>query len=92
MNDLRIYNSTTDFLGDWSSYSTLGTTYPKINDYFNVSNITTSTNIGYSSWNSISPIISVLKNDRVYFEIRENSANTSNFDEIVNVKLLMSST
>jgi hypothetical protein len=92
MNDLRIYNNnTTDFLGDTSSFSTLGTTYPKINNYFNVSNITTSTNTGYSIWNSITPI-SVLKNDRVYFEIRENSANTSNFDEIVNVKLLMSST
>ena len=91
MNDLRIYNSITDFLGDWASYSSLGTPYPKINNFFNSSNITTSSNVGYSSWNSISPI-SVLKNDRVYFEIKENSANTSNFDEIVNVKLLMSST
>ena len=91
MNDLRIYNSTTDYLSDWASYSTLGTTYPKINDYFNTSNITTSSNIGYSNWNSISPV-SILKNDRVYFEIRENSANTSNFEEIVNVKVLLNST
>ena len=91
MNDLRIYNSTTDYLSDWASYSTLGTSYPKINDYFNTSNITTSSNIGYSNWNSISPV-SILKNDRVYFEIRENSANTSNFEEIVNVKVLLNST
>lgn len=92
MNDLRVYNSSgTDFLSDWSSYSTLGTTYPKINDYFNTSNITTGSNIGYSNWNSISPV-SILKNDRVYFEIRENSANTSNFEEIVNVKVLLNST
>ena len=92
MNDLRIYNSSgTDYLSDWASYSTLGTSYPKINDYFNTSNITTSSNIGYSNWNSISPV-SILKNDRVYFEIRENSANTSNFEEIVNVKVLLNST
>ena len=58
LNDLRVYNGTSDFLSDLASYSTLGTTYPKINDYFSASNITTSANgAGNSNFVSlVSPV------------------------------------
>jgi hypothetical protein len=93
MNDLRVYNSSgTDFLSDWSSYSTLGTTYPKINDYFSNSNITTSANaVGNSNFCSLVSPVSVLKGDRIYMELKENTDNTSNFDELVSAKLLIKS-
>ena len=92
MNDFRIYNSTIDYLGDWSSYSTLGTIYPKINDYFNSSNITTSANsVGNSNFCSLVSPVSVLKGDRIYMELKENTDNNSNFDELVSAKLLVKS-
>ena len=92
MNDLRVYNSTTDYLSDWASYSTLGTTYPKINDYFNSSNITTSANsVGNSNFCSLVSPISVTKGDRIYMELKENTDNNSNFDELVSAKLLIKS-
>ena len=92
MNDFRIYNSTTDYLGDWASYSTLGTTYPKINDYFNSSNITTSANsVGNSNFCSLVSPVSVTKGDRIYMELKENTDNNSNFDELVSAKLLLKS-
>ena len=92
MNDLRVYNSTTDYLSDWASYSTLGTTYPKINDYFNSSNITTSANsVGNSNFCSLVSPVSVLKGDRIYMELKENTDNTSNFDELVSAKFLLKS-
>jgi hypothetical protein len=93
LNDLRVYNDTTDFLVDTASYSTLGTTYPKINNYFNSSNITTSSNaIGNSNFISLASPITVSKGDRIYLEIKENSANTSNFDELVSAKFLLKAT
>ena len=92
MNDLRVYNSTTDYLGDWASYSTLGTTYPNINDYFNTSNITTSANaVGNSNFCSLVSPVSVVKGDRIYMELKENTDNTSNFDELVSAKFLLKS-
>jgi len=92
MNDLRVYNSTTDYLSDWASYSTLGTTYPKINDYFNSSNITTSANsVGNSNFCSLVSPVSVLKGDRIYMELKENTDNTSIFDELVSAKFILNS-
>jgi hypothetical protein len=93
MNDLRVYNSTSDYLSDWASYSTLGTTYPKINDYFNTSNITTSSSaVGNSNFISLASPVSVVKGDRIYMELRENTDNSSNFDELVSAKLLLKAT
>ena len=92
LSDLRIYYANAvNFLSDYGSYTTIGTTYPTIYNMF-VNNITTSKNIGGSGYYTLPTSLSVSKGDKIYIKLKENTANTSNFDEIVRAKILIKST